>query len=427
MKLPPFTEIKADGYYRYRRRVPKKLVALLGKERLYRNLGKTYEAALRNWPAAHQEIEALFGKTAVVAQKQGERDKVLLLVANHFGSTAAELLAAGQVDENLSMALWDFSNTIEGKVAKTTQAKLANATLPEEVITLGDVVDSYYAGTTSGNAAKDHRQKTRLERCKKDLVAALGQVKVYDLAHDKITRKDANAYRDYLLQRLSPNSVIRNKNAINAAFNWYLKEHGLELNNPFNGMLVKGAGASKEDRLPLNDEDILLLNEIYKSTTADVYYLLLKETGLRISELAGILVGDICLQDRSLHVQPNDIRGLKTKGSQRVIPLSDQSLAALQEYRHGKEDHEPVFPKYARTNGNTSLSAMMMKHFRKGITDRKKSLHSLRHRMKDALRNTGCGDELSKSILGHTTAGVSARYGSGYDLKIMRESMEKVW
>ena len=30
MELPPFTEIKADGHYRYRRRVPKKLVALLG-------------------------------------------------------------------------------------------------------------------------------------------------------------------------------------------------------------------------------------------------------------------------------------------------------------------------------------------------------------------------------------------------------------
>ena len=27
MKLPPFTEIKADGHYRYRRRVPKPLVA----------------------------------------------------------------------------------------------------------------------------------------------------------------------------------------------------------------------------------------------------------------------------------------------------------------------------------------------------------------------------------------------------------------
>jgi len=427
MKLPPFTEIKADGHYRYRRRVPKKLVALLGKERLYRNLGKTYDSALSNWPAAHQEIESLFSNTAVVAEKQNEREKVLLLVANHFGTEAAELLAAGQIDETLSMALWDFSDTIEGKVSKTTQAQLANASLPEEVVTLGDVLDAYYEGNTSGSAAKDHRQKTRLERCKTDLVAALGRVKVYDLSHTEITRKNANAYRDHLLKRLSPSSVLRNKNAINAALNWYLKEHGLELTNPFNGMLVKNAGASKDDRLPLSDEDLLLLNETYRDTDAEVYYLLLRETGLRVSELAGIQVGDVSLQDRSLHVQPNDIRGLKTKGSQRVIPLSDASLAALQQHRQGKDDRDPVFPRYARTNGNTSLSAMMMKHFRKAITDPKKSLHSLRHRMKDALRNTGCGDELGKSILGHTTSGVSARYGSGHSVGVMREALEKVW
>ena len=258
-------------------------------------------------------------------------------------------------------------------------------------------------------------------------MAALGRVKVYDLPHTEISRKDANAYRDHLLKRLSPSSVLRNKNAINAALNWYLKEHGLELTNSFNGMLVKGAGASKDDRLPLSDEDILLLNETYRDTDAEVYYLLLRETGLRVSELAGIQVGDVSLQDRSLHVQPNDIRGLKTKGSQRVIPLSDTSLAALQQHRQGKDDRDPVFPRYARTNANTSLSAMMMKHFRKVITDPKKSLHSLRHRMKDALRNTGCGDELGKSILGHTTAGVSARYGSGHSVGIMREALEKVW
>ena len=48
--------------------------------------------------------------------------------------------------------------------------------------------------------------------------------------------------------------MLRNKNAINVALNWYLKEHRLELNNPFNGMLVNGAGASKEDRLPLPEK-----------------------------------------------------------------------------------------------------------------------------------------------------------------------------
>ena len=50
----------------------------------------------------------MFSNTAVVAEKQSEREKVLLLVANHFGTEAAELLAAGQINETLSMALWDF-------------------------------------------------------------------------------------------------------------------------------------------------------------------------------------------------------------------------------------------------------------------------------------------------------------------------------
>jgi hypothetical protein len=74
--------------------------------------------SLRNWPVPHQE-------------------KVLLLVTNHFGIEAAELVAAGQIDETLNMALWGLSDTIEGQVSRTTQAQLANASLPKEVVTLG--------------------------------------------------------------------------------------------------------------------------------------------------------------------------------------------------------------------------------------------------------------------------------------------------
>ena len=40
-KLPPKTERKADGIYRYRRRVPVKAIKALGKGFLYRNLGRT--------------------------------------------------------------------------------------------------------------------------------------------------------------------------------------------------------------------------------------------------------------------------------------------------------------------------------------------------------------------------------------------------
>jgi len=70
---------------------------------------------------------------------------------------------------------------------------------------------------------------------------------------------------------------------------------------------------------------------------------------------------------------------------------------------------------------------MMMKRLRRQITDKKITMHSLRHRMKDKLRNTGCPEAISLAILGHSTNTVASNYGSGYALDIMREHMEQLW
>lgn len=51
-KLPLYTERKAEGIYRYRRRVPKNLVERVGKGYLYRNLGRTKKDVVGNWPDA---------------------------------------------------------------------------------------------------------------------------------------------------------------------------------------------------------------------------------------------------------------------------------------------------------------------------------------------------------------------------------------
>ena len=48
-------------------------------------------------------------------------------------------------------------------------------------------------------------------------------------------------------------------------------------------------------------------------------------------------------------------------------------------------------------------------------------MHSLRHRMKDGLRNTGCPEAVSLVILGHGSKTVASNYGSGYALEVMRE------
>ena len=71
---------------------------------------------------------------------------------------------------------------------------------------------------------------------------------------------------------------------------------------------------------------------------------------------------------------------------------------------------------------------MLMKRLRRAIiTDKKLTMHSLRHRMKDKLRNTGCPEAISMVILGHGSNTVATNYGSGYALDVMLEHMEKVW
>ena len=57
----------------------------------------------------------------------------------------------------------------------------------------------------------------------------------------------------------------------------------------------------------------------------------------------------------------------------------------MQGHRQDKVDGEAIFPKYAPSRGSDAASAMMMKRLRTVITDRKLTMHSLRHRMKDGL------------------------------------------
>ncbi len=104
-----------------------------------------------------------------------------------------------------------------------------------------------------------------------------------------------------------------------------------------------------------------------------------------------------------------------------MLPISDQLVAALQDLRQGKMEEAPIFDRYGRIGGNTAASALMMKHLRKVISDPKKTLHSLRHKKKDDLRNIGCPEEISKVLLGHSSVEVAARYGAGFNLDVLRD------
>jgi len=424
-KLPAYVFRRANGSYRYKRNVPKKLVGLIGKATLYRQLGESYAEAMRNLPKVHSEIEKLFRDEAHMPSSE----RALAIIRGALGSEVAEQVLAGQVVEysQEDYALNELAREIAGKLSEDIVTQIYTGRLKQPALTLQKALGEYQAYKTE-DAGESRELELRVARALKDLGAAIGTQRVAQTPLNEITRADANALRDYLLERMKPSSVHRYITVVRAAVNYVVTEHSLNIPNVFNGLRIKGASASIDDRLPISDQDLAMARPNFDDdAVANALFITLTDTGARLSEITGLEVGDINLQQRSITIRPNGVRALKTKGSQRILPLSQSALELLQEHRRGKGDTQPMFPDYARPRGRDAASAMMMKRLRRSITDKKLTMHSLRHRMKDKLRNTGCPEAISLAILGHSTNTVAANYGSGYALEVMREHMERVW
>jgi integrase len=354
-------------------------------------------------------------------------ERALAFIRAALGEEVADMVVAGQIVEysEEEYALNELAKTIKGKLPQEVVRQVYNGKLQSPPMTL-DTALSDYAAYKAGEGVRDKDAALRIKKLRKDLKSSLGEHKLKKGSLAEITRADANAFRDHLLERMKPNSVLRNVAVVKAAVNYVITEHSLTIPNVFNGLKIKGVGASVEDRHPLTDEHIAIATPCYQDDPlAWALFITLIDTGARLSEIVGLEVQDVDLQERSITIKPNNIRGLKTKGSHRTLPLSHRAAETLQEHRKGKEDGA-IFPKYVRPRGNDAASAMLMKRLRRAITDKKLTMHSLRHRMKDKLRNTGCPEAISMAILGHGSNTVAANYGSGYALDVMREHMEKV-
>ncbi|PCH72233.1 MAG: integrase [Rhodobacteraceae bacterium] len=420
MKLPRYVQLRPWGSYRYKRRVPKRLLSVMGKDHVYQNLGTNYRDMLRKLPAVNEAVEALFSG---IADAPTDDEKALAVVKAHYGEKVAYDLGTGQLDQNQWDGLLDLYDRLEDKIVPEVRERILSAKFPTQVLSLSSAFDLY---AEYKDAADNKKLSNSLAKARGDLKAAIGGVKLNQLPLEDLTRGDALKYRDHLLDRVSPNSVTRYINIVRAVINHTINEHGMAIVNPFHNLRVKGAGNSAGDRLPLTAQEALAGFD-GMGTAADLraIYLTLWDTGARLAEITGLLVEDVNLQEGTIHIRGNSIRGLKTASSKRVIPLSDRAVEALQEHRQGKQDEDPIFARYGRVGGNTAASAAMMKHFRSVIPDRKKSLHSLRHKKKDDLRAVECPEEISKVLLGHSNTDVSARYGSGYTLEILRDWMDQ--
>ena len=145
---------------------------------------------------------------------------------------------------------------------------------------------------------------------------------------------------------------------------------------------------------------------------------MLLDTGMRLSEAAGLHVSDIHLEREFpyVEVRPNKARRLKTSNSKRIIPLVGDSLWAAQQVIATEQDY--CSPRYARDgycNGNSASAALgkWMKNYCEGGA----TVHGIRHAFRDRLRAVNAPVDLIDQLGGWSIKSVGMSYGDGYGVK----------
>ena len=140
-KLPAYVFRRANGSYRYKRNVPKKLRPLIGKDTLYRQLGDSYAEAMKALPKVHEEIEKLF----CTEEQMPANERALAIIRGALGNDIAEHVLAGQVVEysQEDYALNDLGREIHGKLPIEVVRQVFAGRLQQEPMTLLKALGEY--------------------------------------------------------------------------------------------------------------------------------------------------------------------------------------------------------------------------------------------------------------------------------------------
>jgi integrase/uncharacterized protein YcgL (UPF0745 family) len=237
---------------------------------------------------------------------------------------------------------------------------------------------------------------------------------------------EAGKLRDALLDKgLAVTSIKRMFGSIKAIINLAMAEHGIEGRNPFASIYMPDETPS--DRQPISLDDIRRIQNECKQVDDENRWLLalISDTGMRLSEAAGLAKSDIVLDADASHIKliPHPWRRLKTKGSERLVPLVGASLWAAR--RLQTNDSSYAFPRYCdgKTCNANSASAALNKWLKPSLTDHA-VVHSLRHSMRDRLRAVECPSDIIDQIGGWSSSSVGSSYGKGYELPVLAKWMQ---
>jgi len=368
----------------------------------------------------YQRNGTFYFSRQVPSDLQTRFNKKRIVISLRTPSEQKAIISANKLADRLD----NYWTTLRLELFHTKELKLSfldNEKVKSEKVKLSEALDIYIK--LKGNG-KDNLFHRTAKRNVSYTIECFGNIDITSLKPI-----DAGKYRDFLFNKgLSTSSVRRVFSSINAVINITINEIGVNMTNPFSGTFIPDDN-KKKTRLPIPIQNIRNIQDECKSIDDDNRWLiaLISDTGMRLSEATGLLASDIILETNIPHINlvNHPWRRLKTKGSNRVIPLIGSSLWAAK--RVISANNEYAFPRYTnekKCNANSASNGL--NKWLKPRIPNDCVIHSFRHSLRDRLRAVQCPSDIVDAIGGWTTSGVGQTYGSGYNLDIKQKWMEKL-
>ena len=167
------------------------------------------------------------------------------------------------------------------------------------------------------------------------------------------TREGAKLFVRHLEMKGNKTATIRRRiNSLSAILNYAYAELDLDKRNPFSRLIVKAEGEDSHKRGTFTNDQ---LEEGYDKALASGSQIkllmpLLGETGCSIAEIVGLRLQDIDLENDLIHIRANSARRLKTRNSQRTLPLVGYAKLAMEKALIHSHDQYPLPMVYKEWN-----------------------------------------------------------------------------
>jgi len=407
-----------NGTFYYRRRLPSDLIEILGKREIKLSL-KTKDPIV-----AQAQAKRVTNKLEVEWQNL-RKPKPLLTEAQELVSALDTTQTYTEVVHEHGEITYDedgwsnFLDTLDDRTPSLVEEKALQ--MKYDIINLSDAIENHII--TSGKQG----DRKFVNSCNRSL--SFFTEELTDKPINKYSRREIEGrlLKGIQEEGLKTATVSRRLSDVKAAVNKTILSFEYQFNNPFEKHKIPNLRDDEESRTSLTTQQqsslIQLLDSGGVGDTMNALNILF-DTGMRVAEVVGLRTDDIYLEHEIPHIklQRNPFRPLKTKQSQRLIPLMGYALEGV---KSQLTDSEWLFPRYIDEEKGRVKNDGASATFNKRIKPLGFTCHSLRHNFKDRLRLANVPMENIKDLQGWSRGDQASRYGETSLLQLLYNDMIK--